>query len=94
MVILDSDHTYEHVLTEMRLYGPLVTPGDYLVVFDGLVEEYPEAVSPNRPWGPGNSPLTAVRAFLDENSDFQIDREMEAKLQITAAPSGYLRRRE
>ncbi len=94
MVILDSNHTHEHVLAEMRLYGPLVTPGGYMVVFDGLIEDFPEAVAPNRSWGPGDNPLTAVRAFLAETPDFQVDREIEAKLQITAAPSGYLRRVE
>ncbi len=94
MVILDSNHTPEHVLDEMRLYGPLVTPGDYLVVFDGLIENFPEAMAGNRPWGPGNNPLTAIRQFLAENSDFVIDRDLENKLQITAAPSGYLRRAE
>jgi cephalosporin hydroxylase len=92
MVILDSLHTHRHVLSEMRLYGPLVTPGSYLVVFDGVIENHPEANAPDRPWGPGNSPLSAIREFLAENDSFVVDEEMEAKLLITAAPSGYLRR--
>jgi cephalosporin hydroxylase len=92
MVILDSLHTHRHVLDEMRLYGPLVTPGSYLVVFDGVIENHPEANAADRPWGPGNSPLSAIREFLAENDSFVVDEEMEAKLLITAAPSGYLRR--
>jgi len=92
MVILDSLHTHEHVLGEMRLYGSFVTPGSYLVVFDGVLENYPEANAPDRPWGPGNSPLSALREFLAENDSFVVDEEIETKLLITAAPSGYLRR--
>lgn len=90
MVILDSDHTHAHVLAEMRLYGPLVTPGGYMVVFDGVVEDFPEAVAPGRRWGPGNSPLSAIWEFLSGTNEFEIDREMEDKLLISAAPSGYL----
>lgn len=90
MVILDSDHTHQHVLAEMRLYGPLVSPGSYMVVFDGVVEDFPEAVQPGRPWGPGNNPLSAIWEFLSGTDEFEIDREMEDKLIITAAPSGYL----
>lgn len=93
MVILDSDHTHQHVLAEMRLYGPLVSPGSYMVVFDGLVEDFPEAVAPGRPWGPGNNPLSAIREFLSGADEFEIDREMEDKLMITAAPSGYLQKK-
>ncbi len=94
MVVLDSNHTHDHVLAELRLYSPLVSPGGYLVVFDGLVEKFPaEAVVPGRPWGPGNNPLTATRAFLAENDQFEIDQVYENKLLITAAPEGYLKRR-
>ena len=92
MVILDSMHTHQHVLGEMRLYGPLVTPGSYMVVFDGVIENHPEANAPDRPWGPGDSPLSAIREFLAENDSFAVDEEIEKKLLITAAPSGYLRR--
>jgi len=92
MVILDSNHTADHVLEELRLYSPFVGPGSYLVVFDGIIEEMPEHVSEDRPWGPGNNPLTAVRQFLAGNRDFEVDRDIENQLLVTAAPSGYLRR--
>jgi cephalosporin hydroxylase len=91
MVILDSNHTHEHVLDELRLYAPLVTAGSYLIVFDTVVEDLPEGTFPDRPWGKGNNPKTAVREYLKECDRFAIDEELEAKLLVTAAPSGYLR---
>ena len=88
--MLDSLHTHEHVLAELRAYAPLVTVGSYLVVLDTVIEEMPAAFSDGRPWGPGNSPRTAVEAFLDETDRFVVDREIEAKLQVTVARGGYL----
>jgi cephalosporin hydroxylase len=92
MVCLDSNHTYEHVLQELRLYSPLVTPGSYLVVFDGIIEDLPADFITDRPWGRGNNPLTAIQQFLREQPDFVPDRAIESQLLITAAPMGYLRR--
>jgi len=92
MVFLDSNHTCDHVLEELRLYSPFVSKGSYIVVFDGIIEEVSEHVSEDRPWGPGNSPLTAIRHFLRSNTDFSVDEEVENKALITAAPSGYLKR--
>lgn len=92
VVILDSNHTHQHVLTELRAYAPLVTVGSYCVVFDTFVENMPEKVVENRPWDRGNSPLSAVRAFLNETDCFVPDVEIDHKLLISAAPSGYLRR--
>jgi cephalosporin hydroxylase len=90
LVVLDSNHTHEHVLKELRLYSPLVTRGSYLVVFDTLVEDMPEDFFPDRPWGKGNNPKTAVREFLRDNDRFRIDKDIEAKLLLTVAPDGYL----
>ena len=91
LVILDSNHTHDHVIKEMELYSPLVTAGSYLVVFDTAIEDLPEDLFPGRPWGKGNNPKTAVREFLKKTDRFVIDREMEDKLLITAAPEGYLK---
>ncbi len=91
LVILDSNHTHDHVLAELAAYAPLVGPGSYVVVLDTIVEDMPADSYPDRPWGPGNNPKTAVRAFLEANPRFEIDRDLEAKLLITAAPEGYLR---
>ena len=92
MLTLDSNHTHDHVLSELRLYSPLVTPGSYCVVFDTAVEDMPKGSYSDRPWDKGNNPKTAVWEFLKTNSNFEIDHEIENKLLITAAPDGYLKR--
>jgi cephalosporin hydroxylase len=91
MVILDSNHTSEHVLRELELYSPLVSRGSYLVVLDTVIEDLPDDVFPDRPWGRGNNPRTAVREFLETTDRFEVDTAIEAKLLITVAPGGYLR---
>lgn len=92
LVVLDSNHTHDHVLAELEAYGDLVTIGSYCVVFDTVVEDLPADQFPNRPWGPGNNPKTAVHAFLARHPNFEIDRAMDAKLQISVAPEGFLMR--
>jgi cephalosporin hydroxylase len=93
LVCLDSNHTHDHVLAELRAYAPLVTPGSYCVVFDTLVEDLPPAAIGNRPWNKGDNPLTALRAYMAEVDDFEIDAARHGKLQITVAAHGYLRRK-
>ena len=93
LVVLDSNHTHEHVLAELLAYQDLVTAGSYLVVFDTAIEQLPADAFPARPWGPGNSPASAVRAFLSTHADFEPDADIDAKLLISVAPGGYLRRR-
>lgn len=92
LVALDSNHTHDHVLRELELYAPLVSVGSYCVVFDTGIEDLPADMITDRPWGPGNNPKTAVREYLKSNDQFVIDREIESRLYITAAPDGYLRR--
>ncbi|MGX1125817.1 cephalosporin hydroxylase family protein [Pseudomonas sp. HLS-6 TE3448] len=92
ILVLDSNHTHEHVLEELRLYAPLVSLGSYCVVMDTVVEDMPADAFPDRPWGPGDNPKTAVWAYLEENGDFEIDQQMNDKLLISVAPDGYLRR--
>jgi len=91
LVVLDSNHTHNHVLKELQLYSKLVTKGSYLIVFDTIVEDMPEDFFPDRPWGQGNNPKTAVWKFLQTNDRFKVDREIENKLLITVAPGGYLK---
>jgi cephalosporin hydroxylase len=91
MVVLDSNHTRDHVLRELELYSPLVTRDSYIVVMDTVVEYMPEDAFADRPWGKGNNPLTAVREFLQRTDRFVVDKEFEDKLLVTVAPSGYLR---
>ncbi|MEO0250375.1 MAG: CmcI family methyltransferase [candidate division WOR-3 bacterium] len=91
LVILDSFHTHDHVLQELRGFSPLVGKGSYIVVGDTIVEEIPVQEHRPRPWGPGHNPMTAVRQFLTENSRFEADRSMDDKLLFTCNPGGYLR---
>ena len=91
LVCLDSNHTHEHVLAELEAYAPLVSPGSYCVVFDTIIEDMPDDMFPDRPWGKGNNPLTAVHEFLKSTDRFVVDKETENKLLITVAPMGYLK---
>jgi cephalosporin hydroxylase len=92
LVCLDSNHTHDHVLAELEAYGPLVTPGSYCVVFDTVIEDLPAEMFPDRPWGPGDNPKTAVREYLKTHPEFEIDKQIDHKLMISVAPDGYLRR--
>jgi cephalosporin hydroxylase len=92
MVVLDSNHTHEHVLAELRAYGLLVTVGQFLVVADTFIEQIPPQEHRPRPWGPGDNPATALRAWLEETDGFEPDPFVNAKLLLTASPGGYLRR--
>jgi len=101
LVMLDSNHTHDHVLAELRAYAPLVSRDSYCVVFDTVIEETPAAYLGERPWGPGNSPMSAVRAYLEELATaapgetaphFVVDTRLQDRLQITVAREGFLRR--
>lgn len=92
LICLDSNHTHEHVLAELEAYAPLTSPGSYCVVFDTLVEDMPADMFPDRPWGPGNNPKTAVHEYLRSHPEFTIDKAIDHKLLISVAPDGYLRR--
>jgi cephalosporin hydroxylase len=91
VVLLDSNHTHDHVIQELELYSPLVGEGSYLIVFDTVVEDMPAEAFQGRPWSKGNNPKTAVLEFLKNNDRFKVDTDIENKLLITVAPSGYLR---
>jgi cephalosporin hydroxylase len=92
LVILDSNHTHDHVLAELKAYAPLTSVGSYCVAFDTVVEDMPKEMFPDRPWGPGNNPKTAVWEYLKTHPEFEIDKSIQHKLLITVAPDGYLKR--
>ena len=92
LVCLDSNHTHEHVLAELEAYAPLTSKGSYCVVFDTIVEDMPKDMYPDRPWGPGNNPKTAVWEYLKAHPEFEIDKSIDNKLALTVAPDGYLKR--
>ena len=86
LVILDSDHSRDHVLDELRIYSRWVSPGSYLIVEDTNVNGHP--AMPEH--GPG--PMEALEAFLPETSEFEIDTTRE-KFFMTFNPRGFLRKR-
>ena len=92
LVMLDSNHTHDHVLSELEAYANLATAGSYCVVFDTLIEDMPADATSDRPWARGNNPKTAVWDFLKRHPEFEIDKSMQHKLLITVAPDGYLKR--
>lgn len=92
LVCLDSNHTHDHVLAELEAYAPLASKGSYCVVFDTVIEDMPKEMFPDRPWGPGNNPKTAVWEYLKTHPEFEIDKSIQHKLLITVAPDGYLKR--
>ena len=92
MVCLDSNHTHDHALAELVAYAPLTSVGSYCVVFDTVVEDMPVEIFPDRPWGPGNNPKTAVWEYLKSHPEFVVDKALDDKLQISVAPEGFLRR--
>lgn len=92
IVCLDSNHTHEHVLAELEAYAPLVSVGSYCIVWDTVVDDVPKSLFPDRAWGPGDNPKTAVREYLKRHSEFEVDKNIDNKLLISVAPDGYLLR--
>ena len=92
LICLDSNHTHDHVLAELQAYAPLTSKGSYCVVFDTIIENMPKEMYPDRPWGPGNNPKTAVLEYLKIHPELEIDKQIDNKLLITVAPDGYLKR--
>ena len=92
LVCLDSYHSHEHVLKELKLYSPFVTKNSYLVIFDTVLGDMPDEILNDRPWDKGDNPKTAVIEFLKDNDNFIIDEGIENKLLISTCPNGYLRR--
>lgn len=92
LVCLDSNHTHDHVLEELKAYAPLTSVGSYCVVFDTLIEDQPDDMYPNRPWGVGNNPKTAVFEYLKTHPEFVIDKGIDNKILISVTTDGYLKR--
>ena len=90
MVVLDSNHSETHVLRELELYGPMVSPGSYIVAHDGAtawVWDIPRAA----PEAKGLNVLNAIHRFIETHPEFRID-ESCTRHGITSSPDGYLRR--
>jgi cephalosporin hydroxylase len=94
MVVLDSDHSRAHVLSECRAYGPMVTEGCYLVVADTLVGHLTEQNAPKKRsklWFQGDEPLSALRDYMAECDRFEVDEVLNGKLVLSSSPGGYVR---
>jgi cephalosporin hydroxylase len=92
LVALDSNHTHAHVLAELEAYAPLTSVGSYCVVFDTVIDDMPASMFPDRPWGPGDNPKTALFEYLKRHPEFEIRKDIDHKLMITVAPDGWLQR--
>lgn len=92
MVILDSNHSHNHVLAELNLYSELVNVGGFIVVMDTVIEQLDSEFHDPKRWGKGNNPMSAVSQFLHENPNYAIDETLTSKLMISVAPRGVLRR--
>ena len=91
LVVLDSDHTHQHVLRELDIYSGFVRKGSYVVVSDTSIEDAPAGFFGRKPWDKGSNPRTAVAEFLTRNDRFVIDDRIPDKLLITVSPGGYLK---
>ena len=92
LVCLDSNHSHAHVLAELMAYADLVSVGSYCVVMDTVMEDLPAELHSNRPWGPGDSPGSAVREFLVGHPEFEVDRAIDHRLLLSVGTKGYLKR--
>lgn len=103
MVFLDSNHTHDHVLEELKIFAPLTSVGSYCVVWDTGIEDMPDGYVVDRPWSKGNNPKTALFEYLrlcdsgltDDSGHplrFELDKSIESKLGLTASWDGFLKR--
>ena len=97
MVILDSNHTKEHVLAELELYAPLVSPGSYIVAMDGIMGDLPGAPRTQEDWS-WNNPRSAVEEFVSRHREFEVTsppfafNEGAVRERVTYGPGGIVRR--
>lgn len=92
LVCLNSNHTHNHVLLELNAYAPLTSINSYCVVFDTIIEDMPKGTFEDKAWDVGDNPKTAVREYLKNHPEFEIDKNIDNKLMISVAPEGYLKK--
>lgn len=93
ILVLDSNHTHDHVLGELEALAPLLPSGGMVLVADTLVEEFPAGHYEGRPWDRGDNPMTAVNAFVEAHDDFDRDDTWGRRALVTEFRDGILRRR-
>ncbi len=92
LLVLDSNHTHEHVLAELTGLTPTLPAGSIVMVADTIIEDMPENYYPDRPWGRGNNPATAVQQFLNESHSFELDTRYSRRGLLTEFRDGVLRK--
>lgn len=92
LLILDSNHTHAHVLAELVSLSSLLPVGSFVLVADTLIAEFPGDHYPDRPWGEGNNPLTAVQAFLAGTSEYELSVDWARRALVTEFRDGILQR--
>ena len=92
LVLLDSNHTHEHVLKELNLYANFTSKNSFCIVYDTIINDLPENYFNNRPWSKKDNPKTAVKAFLRKHKKFKLDLSFENKSLISSLPGGVLKR--
>lgn len=92
VLILDSNHSHTHVLSELRLLAPLLPIDGLVLVADTIIQEFPQGYFANRPWDRENNPATAIRQFLTERSDFQLAKEWTRRALVSEFRDGVLMR--
>lgn len=97
LVLLDSNHSRDHVAAELEAYGPLVSPGSYIVACDGIMKQVTGAPRTNPDWT-WNNPLSAIKAFLEDHPEFEAHEpewpfnEGSVCQRVTYWPKAYLRK--
>ena len=92
LVVLDSNHSYEHVISEMELYKEFISPGGYMLVMDGVQQMLSDTPSGKAEWKHDN-PLRAIQDFMIRHPDWEVD-SYYTRTQISSNPNGFLRRKE
>ena len=97
LVILDSNHTYAHVLAELQAYAELVTPGSYIVATDGIMQDLADVPRGSPSWATDN-PTRAASDFCGQHPEFVVEQpqwpfsESELSQNVTHWPGAWLRR--
>ena len=98
LVLLDSNHSQAHVAAELEAYGPLVSPGSYIVACDGIMQQVAGAPRTEEDWS-WNNPISAVEAFLQHHPEFEAHEpewpfnEGVVRQRVSYWPQAYLRLR-
>jgi len=92
LVLLDSNHTHDHVLRELEGFHDLIPIGGFILVYDTSIEWDSKKQWETKDWGPGNSPRSAITEFLQRHLNFEIRKEFSNKLKVSVCPEGLLQR--